>query len=46
MESEHDSKVADNMGMDKTVELIGRNFYCHGLGLRAEFPYETFRSCS
>ena len=27
MESEHDSRVAGHMGMDKTMELVDRNFY-------------------
>ena len=27
MESEHDSRVAGHMGMDKTMELVNRNFY-------------------
>ena len=27
MESEHDSQVAGHMGMDKTMEMIDRNFY-------------------
>jgi hypothetical protein len=27
LESEHDSKVAGHMGMDKTLELVQRNFY-------------------
>ena len=27
MESEHDRRVAGQMGMDKTMELINRNFY-------------------
>ena len=27
MESEHDRRVAGHMGMDKTMELVDRNFY-------------------
>jgi hypothetical protein len=27
LESEHDTKVAGNMGQDKTIELIRRNFW-------------------
>ena len=27
MEAEHDSQVAGHMGMDKTVEMVDRNFY-------------------
>ena len=27
MESEHDSRVAGHMGMDKTMDLVDRNFY-------------------
>ena len=27
MESEHDSRVAGHLGMDKTMELVDRNFY-------------------
>ena len=27
MESEHDSHMAGHMGMDKTMELVDRNFY-------------------
>ena len=27
MESEHDSRVAGHMGMDKTMKLVDRNFY-------------------
>ena len=27
MESEYDSHVAGHMGMDKTMELVDRNFY-------------------
>ena len=27
MESEHDSRLAGHMGMDKTMELVDRNFY-------------------
>ena len=27
MESEHDSRVAGYIGMDKTMELVDRNFY-------------------
>jgi hypothetical protein len=41
-ESEHDSRVAGHMGMDKTVELIGRNFYWPGM---AEEIEDFVRSC-
>ena len=27
MEAEHDSQVAGHMGMDKTIEMVDRNFY-------------------
>ena len=27
MESEHDSHMAGHMGMDKTMEMVNRNFY-------------------
>ena len=27
MEAEHDSQVAGHMGMDKTMEMVDRNFY-------------------
>ena len=42
MESEHDSKVAGHMGMDKTVEIVGRNFYWPGM---AEEISDFVRSC-
>jgi transposase InsO family protein len=41
-ESEHDSMVAGHMGMDKTVEMIGRNFYWPGM---AEEIEDYVRSC-
>ena len=31
LESEHDSKVAGHFGQDKTLELIGRNFWWPGM---------------
>ncbi len=42
MESEHDSHVIGHMGMDKTVELIGRNFYWPGMVDEVE---DFVRSC-
>src|SRR5258706_4223304 len=42
MESEHDSRVAGHMGMDKTVELIDRNFYWPGMAADIE---DFVRSC-
>ena len=27
MEAEHDSQVAGHMGMDKTIQMVDRNFY-------------------
>ena len=41
-ESEHDCMVAGQMGMDKTVEMIGRNFYWPGM---AEEIEDYVRSC-
>ena len=42
MESEHDSRVAGHMGMDKTSELIDRNFYWPGMAGDIE---DFVRSC-
>src|SRR6266705_5283647 len=42
IESEHDTRVADHMGMDKTVELIGRKFYWPGMAGEIE---DFVRSC-
>ena len=42
MESEHDSGVAGHMGMDKTLELVDRNFYWPEM---AEDIEDYVRSC-
>ena len=42
MESEHDSRVAGHMGMDKTSELIDRNFYWPAMAKDIE---DFVRSC-
>lgn len=42
MESEHDSKVAGHMGMDKTLELIKRNFFWKGMSNQIS---DFVRSC-
>ncbi len=42
LQSEHDSKVAGHFGQDKTVELVGRNFWWPGM--KAEIV-EYIQSC-
>ena len=42
MESENDSRVAGHMGMDKTMELVDRNFYSPEM---AEDIEDYVRSC-
>ena len=42
MESEHDRRVAGHMGMDKTMELVDRNFYWPEM---AEDIEDYVRSC-
>ena len=42
MESEHDSRVAGHMGMDKTMEIVDRNFYWPEMANNIE---DYVRSC-
>ena len=41
-ENEHDNMVAGHMGMDKTLKMINRNFYCPRM---AEDIEDYVRSC-
>ena len=42
MEAKHASQVADHMGIDKTMELVDRNFYCPEMAKDIE---DYVRSC-
>ena len=45
MESEHDSRVAVHMGMDKTMELVDRNFYWPVLAKNIEYYIRSCEDC-
>jgi hypothetical protein len=42
LEAEHDSTVAGHMGQDKTIELVGRNFFWPEM---EKFIEDYIRSC-
>ena len=45
MESEHDSRVAGHMGMDKTMELGVRNFYWPEMAKDIEDYVRSCKDC-
>ena len=45
MEAEHDSQVAGHMGMDKTIEMVDRNFYWPEMAKDIEDYVRSYEDC-